>query len=390
MSLEVSPSVPAGPTAPHVPPTIRVLHLINGEHYSGAERMQDLLAQALPRWGCQVGFVALKAGRFAAQRSSQDAPLETIEMRSRFDRHVARRITAWAQGGGYHVLHAHTPRTLLVGQRVARQTGLPLVYHVHSPAGRDSTRGWQNRVNQWVESRCLRRVAAMICVSQSVARYMESLGHERSKIRVVPNGVPKSRQSLMRRRPKGEWTLGTVALFRPRKGVEVLLDAVAELKRRGTNVRLLAVGPFEAATYQAEVLARAAALDIASQIEWTGFASDVESHLKRMDLFVLPSLFGEGLPMVVLEAMAVGVPIIASRVEGIPEAIRHGLDGLVCEPGDAVDLAARIRSVIDGEIDWLRMSRSAQERQRRSFSETSMARNVAAVYREVLSRAARS
>ena len=76
-------------------------------------------------------------------------------------------------------------------------------------------------------------------------------------------------------------------------------------------------------------------------ITWTGFTRDVLDELRQMDLFVLPSLFGEGLPMVVLEAMAAGVPVVATRVAGIPEAIRPGQDGVLVEPGDAEDLAER-------------------------------------------------
>ena len=67
-----------------------------------------------------------------------------------------------------------------------------------------------------------------------------------------------------------------------------------------------------------------------------------------MDLFVLPSLFGEGLPMVVLEAMAAGVPVVATRVPGVPEAIRHGQDGVLVDPGDADDLAQAIAGVVNG------------------------------------------
>ena len=74
--------------------------------------------------------------------------------------------------------------------------------------------------------------------------------------------------------------------------------------------------------------------------------SDIHAELRKVDLFVLPSLFGEGLPMVVLEAMAAGLPVVASRVEGIPAAIRHGADGLLVEPGNSDDLRSAIEELI--------------------------------------------
>lgn len=183
---------------------------------------------------------------------------------------------------------------------------------------------------------------------------------------------------------KEEWTLGTVALFRPRKGMEVLLEALAELRAQGLPVRLRAVGGFETPEYEREVKFLAEKLGLADAIDWTGFTEDVDRELAEMDLFVLSSLFGEGLPMVVLEAMAAGVPVVATRVEGVPEAIRDRRDGLLAEPGDPGSLARAIGRVVRGEVDWHALRTTARKRHADTFSDRSMAAGVADVYRRVL------
>jgi len=101
-------------------------------------------------------------------------------------------------------------------------------------------------------------------------------------------------------------------------------------------------------------------------------------------LFVLPSLFGEGLPMVVLEAMASGVPVVATRVEGVPEAVRDGMDGVIANPESAEDLARAIEQVITGQIHWSMLRDNALARHAELFSDESMAQGVAEVYRKVL------
>ena len=133
-------------------------------------------------------------------------------------------------------------------------------------------------------------------------------------------------------------------------------------------------------------MALAERLGVADAIRWTGFVDDVPAELERVDLFVLPSLFGEGLPMVVLEAMAAGVPVVASRVEGVPAAIRHREEGLLCEPGSVSQLALAIEELVEGsdELDYAAMSHSAQQRHAECFSARAMAAEVAQVYREVL------
>jgi len=131
---------------------------------------------------------------------------------------------------------------------------------------------------------------------------------------------------------------------------------------------------------------KVADLDVGDMIDWMGFQTDVNQQLRAMDLFVLPSLYGEGLPMVVLESMANAIPVVASRVEGIPEAVRDGVDGLIFEPADANDLAQKLKSMLGDKKRWRTMSDSAVERQRNELSDISMTRGVAAVYDELLNR----
>ena len=364
--------------------TKKVLHLINGEHFSGAERVQDLLGMVLPKFGFEVGFACVKPDKFPKVRHAKNCELFSTEMKSKFDFWCAGRVAKVVRENDFKLIHAHTPRTLLIGQLAARKVGCPLVYHVHSPVGRDSERGFTNRLNTMIETWSLKKVDRMICVSSSLAGYMAELGHPKDKIVVVSNGVQAIDDLPARSEPQDPWTIGTMALFRPRKGTEVLLNALAILKKESVQVRLRAVGPFETPEYENEIMEQVSRLGIGEMIDWMGFQTNVNEQLRKMDLFVLPSLYGEGLPMVVLESMANAIPVVASRVEGIPEAVRDGVDGLIFEPGDAQDLADKLKQMIGNSQQWKAMSESSVQRQRDELSDVSMARGVAEVYNKLL------
>ncbi len=365
--------------------TVKVLHLINGEHYSGAERVQDLLALGLPEFGFQAAFACLKPGQFAQCRRSQETPLWNVGMRSRLDLGIARRIARLVREGDYQLIHSHTPRAALIGRIAAARAGVPLVYHLHSPTAADSTRRLRNRLNAAIEHWSLARAAAVIAVSHSLAEYARQKGIAPSLIHVVPNGVPIVGRLAPRSTPDGVWTLGVVALLPPAQELEVLLEALAATRAAGLPVRLRAIGGFETPEFEAQIRSQVERLNLTDAIDWIGFTRDVLGEFNQLDLMVLPSLFGEGLPMVVLEAMAAGVPVVATRVEGVPEAIRDGVDGLIVPPGNPqAALPKRSPCCVRGEVDCAGLRLAAHRRQAAMFSDRSMAEGVADVYREVL------
>lgn len=366
------------------PITARVLHVVNGEHYAGAERVQDLLAEALPQYGFEAAFACLKPGRFAQARRSQTAPLYELPMQSRFDLTAARRLAAVVREGQFSLLHTHTPRSVLVGRAAAAQAGVPVIHHLHSPTACDTTHRLRNWLNASVERLSLTGVEAVIAVSESIARYGRWIGLPADRLHVVPNGVPTRQTLPVRSPPRGGWTVGTVALFRPRKGLEVLLRALALLRGARLPVRLRAVGSFETPQYESRMKAFAAQLGVSELIDWRGFSANVAEELRALDLFVLPSLFGEGMPMVVLEAMAAGLPVIGTSVEGVPEVVRDGLEGLIVPSSDGRALAGAVERFVTGEVNWAEMRRNAHRRQAERYSQQAMAAGVARVYRSVL------
>lgn len=405
----------AAPTAPR-PSLVRVLHVINGEDYAGAERVQDHLALRLPEQGFEVGFACLKPRRFAEMRCAVDAPLYELPMRSKLDASPIRRLARLLCDEGYALVHTHTPRTALVGGLAARLARLPLIHHVHCQTAVEvGSRRWQDKVNLVLERWTTHRATSIIAVSPSLYRYLLRHGYSRQKLRLVPNGVPSNRagnkavvpafvaglmddgakvvaaqgQGLPEYPAQGRglpkaWTIGVLALFRPRKGLEVLLDALALVRERGHDVSLRAVGRFQSPGYEQEIQRRAVRLGLESAIRWVGFRQNIEAELARMDMLALPSLVSEAMPMSILEAMAAGVLVIGSRVDGITDLVNDGVDGLLAEPGDADHWASVLERVATGDIDRRPLVRCALEKQRELFSDRSMAAAIAEIYRQVL------
>ncbi len=361
--------------------TINVLHVINGEHFSGAERVQQNLGLHLDRYGYTSHFVCVKPDKFPQVCSLPTERLHSAAMKSRIDWRAMDRVCDLVKQTNSFLLHAHTPRTALVAAFVANRLQLPWVYHVHSPTARDSTRGMLNRINDLVERFSIISCDLLITVSRSLRREMLRRGVKRERLVSIPNGVaaiePIDPRARMRNRT---WRLGLIALMRPRKGVEIALEAMSRLKTMGVPVTLDLIGGFETAAYEAAMRNLISELDVEDVVTFKGFTRDVPAAVRELDALLLPSLFGEGMPMVVLEALAAGVPVVATRVEGTPEVVRHGVEGYLAIPRDSADIALQIQAMCSDRQRWSEMSQAALTRHRSRFSDTEMARRVARAY----------
>lgn len=367
--------------------TLKVLHVVNGEHYAGAARVQDLLAMSLPKFGYEVSFACVYPEKFESQRQSVDSPLFNFPMATRLDFRPAKKVAQLMESGGYHLLHSHTTRSAMIASTAAKTTGLPYLHHVHCQMNTEVGLGIKARVNMGIERMACNRADRTIAVSGSIERFLQTNGFKTSPISVVPNGVPAAAAQKPARDQGQPWTIGMVALLRQRKGLETLLHALPRLRQQ-TNVRLRIVGSFESTDYGIHMLALASKLGIEDYVDWTGFTRDVNSELVQMDVVVLPSVLPEGMPMVLLEAMSAGVPIAGSDVDGITDVIRHEHNGVLFDPGNVESLTTQLMRIVSGELSWDALRQECLTDYEHSFSDHAMAASMARVYDEILGQSA--
>lgn len=355
-----------------------VLHIINGEFYAGAERVQDLLGIQLPNTGYNVEFVTLKKGDFAQHRVSSNL-IHAFEMRSQLDLRAVKSIAALVRERNIDVIHTHTVRSALIGMFTSYLSGIPMVHHVHSPADGDTEDQFRNLRNSLTEKLALHKAKQLLPVSQSLADYVAQRGYKRSLVTPIFNGVSALPQSTTN---NNNVVICCVALMRPRKGISKLLEAFANVDQ-ATPSTLRLVGPFETKEYEYEVKNLCQYLNIEGRVEFTGFCDNIAAQLASTDIFCLPSLYGEGMPMVILEAMAAGLPIVSTQVEGIPEQVRHNIDGLLVMPNNSVELTSALNTLVADSQLRQTMGHEARSRQQSYFSDVSMAQAVARVYNDI-------
>lgn len=328
-------------------PRLDTLHILAPGRFGGLERVVHDLAAAQRDAGLRVAVAAV-----VDPASPPDAFLERLR-RSGIATHVVRvparaylrerrALRALATGLAPRVAHTHGYRADVIGGAAASGAGFPVVSTVHGFTGG----GRRNRLYEALQARVLRRFDAVAAVAASVAANLRARGVPPERIHVVrnawrPSGAPHSRADARAALglPADAAVAGWVGRLSPEKGAELFLEAVARA-RHGVLASVVGDGP------EAARLARLAArLGISARVAWHGALPDAAALFPAFDVFVLSS-GTEGTPMVLLEAMACRVPIVATRVGGVPDVVGPGEARLV-PPGDAVALARAIDDVLD-------------------------------------------
>jgi glycosyltransferase involved in cell wall biosynthesis len=283
------------------------------------------------------------------------------------------------------LIHAHSSKAGAIA-RVARPFAprLPVLYTPHGYA----FAGHFNRSSERQVYRVVERVLAplasrVVCVCEAEARLARSVGPS-GRVRVIHNGIAPAPDGdadprvagLARRGP----VIGALGLLRPGKGLETLIAAIPDVLARHPDAQVAVVGdgPDEAA-----LQAQARALGVAEAVHFLGPSADPLSALRGMDVFVHPS-WAEAFPYVILEAMSLARPILASDVGGIGEAIIDGQSGVLVAPRDQRRLAQELSGLLADPSRRALLGDAALRRVSLQFTRAVMIDRMSAVYREAI------
>jgi glycosyltransferase involved in cell wall biosynthesis len=291
------------------------------------------------------------------------------------------------RSGRYHLVHTHISKAGFIGRLAARCAGVPVVVHTyHGWAQEVHDESAAGRVLLACEKLAARASDAVIAVSDSVVEDALANGiGTRPLYSVVPNGIDLTRfqRSEVPSDPsvlEGKPLVGAVGSMTSEKGFEVLLDAMVEVKRGFPHARLFVIGD---GPLRADLENQAGRLELGETVKFLGRVEDVRSWLYAFDIVVQPSL-REGQGLALLEAMAAGCPVIASRVGGIPDFVEDHETGLLIPPGDSGALAGAICQLAGDEKRRQALARSGRERVRSSYSLERMIGGVETLYESLL------
>jgi glycosyltransferase involved in cell wall biosynthesis len=284
------------------------------------------------------------------------------------------------------IVHAHSSKAGAVA-RLARVLAprTPVVYtpHGYAHAGYFESRA-QRRAYALAERALTPLAARIVCVCEAERRLALGLGAG-SRARLVYNGIDSPAETAVHPevaalRERGP-VIATVTLLRPGKGIETLLDALPAVLAAHPGAQLAIAG---AGVDQAPLEARARALGVTAAVHFLGFVPETTCVLRGADVFVSSS-WAESFPYVVLDAMALARPIVATRVGGVGEAVRDGESGLLVAPRDAGALARALNRLLSDPAGAAAMGARARARVAAQFSRERMLEGLAAVFRDVLS-----
>lgn len=295
----------------------------------------------------------------------------------------------------YHVVHTHNSKAGFLGRLAATMARVPVIVHtVHGFAFHDREPRWRRILFRNLERLASRWCDKMIFISQPLLDWglKENIVRREDTVKIY-SGIqlahfrPADRDEENRIRRK--WHLGPedavvgiVSKLWEGKGHATLMEAVKKLAGDIRDVKLVIVGEGYLRSALEETAQR---FGLGDRVLFTGFQMDVSEIIAAFDVAVLPSFF-EGMGRVILEAMAMAKPVVASRVGGIPDLVEDGLNGFLVPPGNADALAAAIRRLLTDEALARKMGIAGREMVDEKFSADMMVQSIEAVYRDLLTR----
>jgi glycosyltransferase involved in cell wall biosynthesis len=329
----------------------KIAYLIDGLSMGGAERLMVPILKHLNRTGFDAYVCALqsKDGNFMAEEiRALGIPVECLEIKHLRDLNALPRLIKYLQEIDADLVHTQLEFANILGNISAKFLGLPSVCTIHIMPSLDVKTKTQlhQRLEWFVLKYCCNQV---ISVSEEARLYhIDISGATPDRVSTIYNGIDFSGFLHLERDleridvrtelgiPSSANLLTTVAVLRPQKGLQYMIQAFPAILTSNPDTYYLIVGD---GSHRNSLIEEAKTANVSPKVIFAGMRKDVARLLAASDIFVLPTLT-EALPTVLAEAMAAKLPIVASRVGGIPEMVNDGQNGCLVEPKDIAGLSA--------------------------------------------------
>ena len=352
---------------------MRVLHVETARTWRGGEAQVLWLAEGLARLGHEVLLLAPR-GMLARRAEAEGVPVDILPFSGPWDPRAVRKLVLAVAEWKPHIVHLHTSHAHTLGM-LAKLAGAEAKYVVSRRVASPVRSG--PKYGGWVKR--------FVAISEAVRRELSAGGIPPEKVSVVYSGVPVDAISSVlpdgriRDAVEGKVVFGNASALTREKGHDVLLRAVSFASGRCPNLGLVVAGD---GPLRRSLERLSGKLGLQGKVVFLGFRRRIWEVLKALDAFVLPSR-REGLGVSILEAMACGLPVIATDVGGISEAVSDGDTGILVPPDDPKAMGeAMVLLASDGKLRE-EMGRRARERAR-YFDIERTVRDTEAVYREVV------
>jgi len=368
----------------------RIVYVVDNIGFRGGERTFLQLVSGLPRARYDAAVACTPGGVFVERLHDLGVPVIAAEMRRRRRLDTVLALAREFRRRRPHIVHTQG-RGDPFGRLAARLAGVPAVVSTTAMiSSRYEVREWWRKaMYRLIDSTTDRLVDRYIVVNRaSVETLTDRHRIPPSRVAVIPNGIEIDRYDPDRaeagawrarlRVPGGATLIGGIGHLNWQKGFPDLIKAFASLEIPDAWLVIAGDGPdWE------ELRGLARSLGVAERVVMPGFADDVPGLLADLDLFVLSS-HREGHPMVLLEAMAMARPVVATDIAGVGDTIADGVDGRLVPVGDVAALAEAMATLLGDPKTARRLARNARKKIEREYTVERMVRRTAVLYDELL------